>query len=85
MPSGPVLSQWSEKDMRHEFTAVIERDGVWYVAYCPVVPGSNGQGKTKEAATANLAEAIELILEDRREDCLRDLPTDAVCEKLFLE
>jgi predicted RNase H-like HicB family nuclease len=54
--------------MRNEFTAVIERDGEWYIAYCPEIPGANGQGRTIEECRGNLAEAIELILEDRRED-----------------
>ena len=63
--------------MKHEFTAIIERDGEWYIAYCPEIPGANGQGLTREEARANLAEAIALILEDRREDALRGLPEDA--------
>ena len=54
--------------MYNEFTAVLERDGEWYIAYCPEIPGANGQGKTREAARKSLAEAIGLILEDRRED-----------------
>jgi hypothetical protein len=29
--------------MRNEFTAIIESDGKWYVAYCAEVPGANGQ------------------------------------------
>jgi predicted RNase H-like HicB family nuclease len=36
--------------MRHEFTAVYERDDKWVIAYCPEVPGANGQGRTKEEA-----------------------------------
>lgn len=63
--------------MRHEFTAIIERDGEWFIAYCPEVPGANGQGRTKDEARQSLAEAIELILEDRREDGLRGAPEDA--------
>ena len=63
--------------MRHEFTAVIERDGDWFIAYCPEIPGANGQGRTKEEARESLAEAIALILKDRREDGLRGLPDDA--------
>jgi len=55
--------------MQNEFTAIIERDGEWYIAYSPEIPGANGQGKTKEAARQNLAEAIALILEDRRSTC----------------
>jgi predicted RNase H-like HicB family nuclease len=63
--------------MKHEFTAIIERDGDWYVAYCPEIPGANGQGKTREEARTSLSEAISLILEDRREDGLRGVPDDA--------
>ena len=66
--------------MHNEFTAVIERDGEWFIAYCPEVPGANGQGKTKEECRANLAEAIALILEDRRQEGLRGVPEDALQE-----
>lgn len=71
--------------MKHEFTAVFERDGDWHIAYCPEVPGANGQGRTKEEARKSLAEAIELILEDRREDGLRGLPEDAERETVTIE
>ena len=63
--------------MRNEFTSIIERDGDWYIAYCPEVPGANGQGRTKDEARESLAAAITLILDDRREDALRGLPRDA--------
>lgn len=66
--------------MRNEFTAVIERDGEWYIAYCPEMPGANGQGKTIAEVRENLADAIALILEDRREDGLRGVPNDAIRE-----
>ncbi|HLM66461.1 MAG TPA: type II toxin-antitoxin system HicB family antitoxin [Longimicrobium sp.] len=56
--------------MRNEFTAVIERDEDWFIAYCPEIPGANGQGKSKEECLESLRAAIELILEDRREDGL---------------
>lgn len=70
--------------MANEFTAVIERDHNWLIAYCPEAPGANGQGKTKEEAVSSLAEAIALILEDRREDGLRGLPKDAILEKVSI-
>ena len=35
--------------IHNEFTAVFERDGDWHIAYCPEIPGANGQGRTKEA------------------------------------
>jgi len=68
--------------MKNEFTAIIERDGEWYIAYCPEIPGANGQGRTRAEARKNLAEAIALILEDRRKDGLRGLPPGAVREKV---
>lgn len=63
--------------MHNEFTAVFERDGDWVIAYCPEIPGANGQGRTKDEARESLAQAIALILEDRREDGLRGLPAEA--------
>jgi predicted RNase H-like HicB family nuclease len=71
--------------MRNEFTAIIERDGGWFVAYCPEIPGANGQGRTKEEAKQSLAEAIALVLHDRREDALRGLPPDATDEIVVVE
>ena len=53
--------------MKHEFTAIFERDGDWHIAYCPEIPGANGQGRTKEQARQSLSDAIALILEDRRD------------------
>jgi predicted RNase H-like HicB family nuclease len=52
--------------MRNEFTAVIERDGDWFVAWCPEIRGANGQGRTVEECRESLGAAIQLILEDRR-------------------
>ena len=63
--------------MRNEFTAITEREGEWFIAYCPDVPGANGQGRSKDEALASLRDAIALILEDRREDGLRGVPDEA--------
>ncbi len=71
--------------MKHEFTAIFERDGDWHIAYCPEIPGANGQGQTEEEARQNLADAIALILEDRREDALRGMPDDVERETVTLE
>jgi len=71
--------------MPNEFTAIIEQDEEWYVAYCPEIPGANGQGRSKEEARENLAEAIALILEDRRQDALRGIPADAIRETVTLK
>ena len=71
--------------MRNEFTAIYERDGDWVIAYSPEVPGANGQGRTKDEARKSLADAIALILEDRREDGLRGVPAEAERETILVE
>lgn len=71
--------------MENEFTAIVERDGEWFIAYCAELPGANGQGQTKEAAISDLGAAIKLILEDRREDTLRGLPPDTIRETVVVK
>ncbi len=71
--------------MASEFTAIIERDGDWYIAYCAEIPEANGQGRTKEEARESLADAIKLVLEDRREDALRGLPPEAMRETVTVK
>jgi predicted RNase H-like HicB family nuclease len=69
--------------MKAEFTAIIEEapeGGYW--AICPEIPGANGQGETIEEAKNSLKDAIELILEDRREDILRGLPEGVIRDKV---
>ena len=71
--------------MASEFTAIIERDGKWYIAYCAEIPGANGQGRTKREARESLAKAIKLVLSDRRADALRGLPSEALKETVTLK
>jgi predicted RNase H-like HicB family nuclease len=61
--------------MHSNFTAIVEKDGDWYISYCAEIPGANGQGKTKEDCLKNLAEAIELIIDsfsDKQFHCLSE-------------
>ena len=71
--------------MRNEFTAVIERDGEWFVGWSPEIPGANGQGRSLEECRESLGAAIQLILEDRREDGLRGAPADALRETVTIQ
>ena len=64
--------------MQNEFTALIEKHDDWYVGFCPEIPEANGQGRTVEECRQNLAEAISLVLLDRREDALRDASVDTL-------
>ena len=71
--------------MHNEFTAIIERDGDWSIVYCPEIAGANGQGRTLEECRQHLADAIALLLEDRRQDALRGVPDDAIREGVVVE
>ena len=77
--------QKPEAVVRNEFTAVIEKDEDWFVAHCLEVPGAHGQGKTREDVLENLAEAILLHLELRREDGLRGVPAEAIREVIVVQ
>lgn len=71
--------------MKGELTAVIEAapdGGFW--ATCLEMSGANGQGETVQEAKADLLEAVRLILQDREEDVLRGLPSDAICESMLI-
>mgnify|MGYP001943671751 CR=1 FL=1 len=71
--------------MHNEFTAIIEQDENWFVGYCLEIPGANGQGRTIEECKKNLAEAISLILVDRREDALEGVSKNAIREVITVE
>ncbi len=49
--------------MTNEFTGVFEREGEWFIGYCPEISGANGQGRTIDECRESLAAAIKLILE----------------------
>jgi predicted RNase H-like HicB family nuclease len=51
--------------MKRRFTAVVWREGKWFVAQCLEVDVAS-QGRTKEEALANLKEALELYFEEPR-------------------
>jgi predicted RNase H-like HicB family nuclease len=68
------------------FTAIIHRGepkegGFW--ATCLEVPGANGQGETKPECLSSLREAIQLMLENEREEAFR-LDPQAETEELLL-
>ena len=79
------LYQKPEAVVRNEFTAIVVQDEDWYIAFCLEIPESNGQGKTREDALENLAEAILLYFEMRREDGLRGVPPEAVREVIVVQ
>ena len=50
-----------------QLTAVFQKVPLGYIAFVEELPGANTQGATLEEARANLAEAVQLVLEANRE------------------
>jgi predicted RNase H-like HicB family nuclease len=57
--------------MRNEFTAVVQRDGRWWVGWVQEIPGVNSQGETREELMENLQSALREMLELNRADALK--------------
>jgi predicted RNase H-like HicB family nuclease len=59
--------------MKSSYTAVIRRDGPWWIGWVTEVTGVNSQGKTKEELIENLHSALNKALEMNRADALAAL------------
>ncbi len=56
------------------FTAEFRRiEGGWWLAQCVEVPEAVTQGETLKEARENLREALELVIESRREEHVEDV------------
>ena len=51
-----------------DLTAVFVKEGDWWAAYVEEVSGANSQGRTLDEARVNLQEALDLVLEARKEE-----------------
>jgi len=63
--------------MELQLTAEIHREGKWFVGFCSEFPEANGQGESESECLSSLRAAIELLLEDRREDARQKAAPDA--------
>ena len=70
--------------MKTGYTAIIKKDGGWWIGWVEEIPGVNGQERTKDELLISLREALRDILEhnrrDAREIAIRDyeeVPLDA--------
>ena len=59
--------------MNITLTGVFEDHGDCWTAWVEELPGANTQGRTLEEAKANLWEAIDIVLEARREIAEQEL------------
>ena len=49
--------------MSSTFTAIIKRDGDWWIGWIEEVPGVNAQEKTKDELMSSLKEILSEVLE----------------------
>jgi len=63
--------------MKPEFSAVVFKDGDWYVGWCLEVKGANGQGRTRKECLADIAASVETMLEYYREEGMKEAPPHA--------
>lgn len=69
---------WGKKMKRkRQITAIIEREGDWYVALCPDLDIAS-QGQSIDEARRNLIEAVELFLESADPKEIQDWLHDEV-------
>ena len=54
--------------MDNEYTAVVTKDGEWWVGWIEELPGVNSQGESREELMANLQSALKEALELNRKD-----------------
>ena len=56
--------------MDTRYTAVIQKNGKWWIGWVEEIPGVNSQGVTREELMENLLPALEEALEMNRTDAL---------------
>jgi predicted RNase H-like HicB family nuclease len=56
--------------MESVYTAVIQRDGRWWIGWVQEVPGVNAQARTRKELRENLRSALKEALEMNRADAL---------------
>jgi predicted RNase H-like HicB family nuclease len=56
--------------MKRTYTAVVKRDGKWWIGWIEEVPGVNGQGTTRRALISSLRSALREALEMNRAEAL---------------
>ena len=52
------------------YTAVIQRDGPWWIGWVEEIPGINSQGRSRDELIENLRSALKEALEMNRAEAL---------------
>jgi predicted RNase H-like HicB family nuclease len=69
--------------MSSQYTAIVQRDGPWWIGWIEEIPGVNSQGSTREELLDNLHSALSEALEMNRQEALASAASDH--EKVSIE
>jgi predicted RNase H-like HicB family nuclease len=62
--------------MSRAFTAVIKREGKWWIGWVQEIPGVNSQGESRAELVENLKSALREALEFNRQEALTAAQSD---------
>jgi predicted RNase H-like HicB family nuclease len=62
--------------MSASYTALIQRDGPWWIGWVQEIPGVNSQGATRDELLENLHSALHEAIEMNRQDALAAAAAD---------
>jgi predicted RNase H-like HicB family nuclease len=68
--------------MNSSYTAILKKDGDFWIGWVEEVPGVNAQERTKEALLASLKEILREALEFNREEARQAAETDYIEEPI---
>lgn len=66
----------------NNYTAVIRKDGDWWIGWIEEIRGVNSQGKTREELITNLRSALAEALEMNREEARASMEGEFVEENI---
>lgn len=66
----------------NNYTAVIRRDGRWWVGWVEEIPGVNSQGQTRKELIENLRSALGEALEMNRQEARASMEGEYVEEQI---
>ncbi len=70
--------------MANTYTAIMKRDGDWWIGWIEEVPGVNCQEKTREELLESLSVTLKEALEFNREEAIRAAAPDYTEEPLIV-
>ena len=70
--------------MANTYTAIMKRDGDWWIGWIEEVPGVNCQEKTRKELLKSLSVTLKEALEFNREEAIRAAAPDYTEEPLTL-